>query len=64
MYLLCLSACRSEDDLTHQLGEIIKANLQLKRQVESGASQHILADFMLLLQVSMQHRCEMLILYS
>lgn len=43
--------CRSEDDLTHQLGEIIKANIRLKKQDESGAPQHIISEFALLLQV-------------
>lgn len=42
---------RSEDDLTHQLGEIIKANIRLKKQDESGAPQHIILEFALLLQV-------------
>lgn len=42
---------RSEDDLTHQLGEIIKANIRLKKQDESGAPQHIISEFALLLQV-------------
>ena len=42
---------RSEDDLTHQLGEIIKANNRLRKQEESGAPQHIIAEFALLLQM-------------
>ena len=41
----------SEDDLTHQLGEIIKANNRLRKQEESGAPAHILAEFALLLQM-------------
>ena len=45
------SSARSEDDLTHQLGEIIKANNRLRKQQESGAPQHIIGEFTLLLQM-------------
>jgi DNA-directed RNA polymerase II subunit RPB1 len=45
------SAARSEDDLTHQLSEIIKANNSMRRQEENGAPQHIMAEFAMLLQV-------------
>ncbi|KAL4452229.1 hypothetical protein ABPG75_007891 [Micractinium tetrahymenae] len=45
------SSARSEDDLTHQLGEIIKANNRLRKQEESGAPQHIISEFALLLQM-------------
>lgn len=45
------SSSRSEDDLTHQLGEIIKANNRLRKQEESGAPQHIVSDFAMLLQM-------------
>lgn len=45
------ASARSEDDLTHQLGEIVKANARLARQEEAGAPQHILSEFALLLQV-------------
>jgi DNA-directed RNA polymerase II subunit RPB1 len=45
------SSSRSEDDLTHQLGEIVKANNRLRKQEESGAPQHIIAEFALLLQM-------------
>ena len=45
------SSARSEDDLTHQLGEIIKANNRLRKQEESGAPTHIINEFALLLQV-------------
>ncbi|KDD73427.1 domain 2 of RNA polymerase Rpb1, partial [Helicosporidium sp. ATCC 50920] len=45
------SSARSEDDLTHQLGEIIKANARLARQIEAGAPPHVLSEFALLLQV-------------
>jgi len=45
------SSARSEDDLTHQLSEIIKANNRLRKQEETGAPQHIVAEFALLLQM-------------
>jgi DNA-directed RNA polymerase II subunit RPB1 len=45
------SSARSEDDLTHQLGEIIKANNRLRKQEESGAPAHIINEFAMLLQM-------------
>ena len=45
------SSARSEDDLTHQLSEIIKANIRLQKQEEGGAPQHIISEFCLLLQM-------------
>ena len=48
---MAAACCRSEDDLTHQLGEIIKANNRLRKQEESGAPQHIISEFALLLQM-------------
>ena len=42
--------CRSEDDLTHKLAEIIKANNRLRKQEENGAPQHIIKEFTQLLQ--------------
>ena len=41
---------RCEDDLTHKLAEIIKANNRLKWQEENGAPQHIIREFAALLQ--------------
>lgn len=41
---------RCEDDLTHKLAEIIKANSRLKKQEENGAPQHIIREFTALLQ--------------
>ncbi|KAK9808301.1 hypothetical protein WJX73_009827 [Symbiochloris irregularis] len=41
---------RAEDDLTHKLGEIIKANKNLRQQEESGSPQHIINEFSGLLQ--------------
>lgn len=37
--------------MTHQLGEIVKANNRLRKQEESGAPQHIISEFALLLQM-------------
>lgn len=47
---LILSYCRSEDDLTHKLTDIIKANNRLKKQEENGAPQHIIKEYTQLLQ--------------
>ena len=44
------SGLRSEDDLTHKLAEIIKANNKLRRQDQNGAPQHIIREFSQLLQ--------------
>lgn len=44
------SPYRSEDDLTHKLAEIIKANNKLRRQDQNGAPQHIIREFSQLLQ--------------
>ena len=41
---------RAEDDLTHKLAEIIKANKKLRQQEESGSPQHIINEFAALLQ--------------
>eukprot|EP00906_Rhabdomonas_costata_P031062 RCo043905 len=41
---------RSDDDLTHKLKDIVRANQQLQRQEAAGAPQHIIADFVALLQ--------------
>lgn len=45
------SAARSEDDLTHVLSDIIRANNNLRRQQEAGAPPHVIAEFTSLLQV-------------
>ena len=47
---LAASRRRCEDDLTHKLAEIIKANSRLKKQEENGAPQHIIREFTALLQ--------------
>ncbi|KAG1671615.1 hypothetical protein FOA52_006846 [Chlamydomonas sp. UWO 241] len=44
------SSARCEDDLTHKLAEIIRANNALKRQDMNGAAQHIINEFSQLLQ--------------
>ena len=41
---------RCEDDLTHKLAEIVKANQKLLRQEQNGAPQHIIREFSQLLQ--------------
>ena len=46
----CSCLCRCEDDLTHKLAEIVKANVKLRRQEENGAPQHIIREFSQLLQ--------------
>lgn len=43
-------ATRCEDDLTHKLMEIIRANNQLRKQEQNGAPQHILQEFAQLVQ--------------
>eukprot|EP00667_Euglena_gracilis_P000092 EG_transcript_92 len=44
------SAQRSDDDLTHKLKDIVKANNALLRQEANGAPQHIINEFAQLLQ--------------
>lgn len=41
---------RGEDDLTHKLSDIVKANANLRRQEANGAAAHIISDFAQLLQ--------------
>ncbi|KAJ3220525.1 DNA-directed RNA polymerase II subunit rpb1 [Clydaea vesicula] len=41
---------RSEDDLTHKLADILKANKQLKQTENEGAPAHVIAEFEALLQ--------------
>lgn len=55
--LLCpgLAVLRCEDDLTHKLVEIIRANITLKRMIANGSPQHILNEYVSLLQV--RKRC-------
>jgi DNA-directed RNA polymerase II subunit RPB1 len=44
------SSSRSEDDLTHKLAEIIRANANLRRQLANGAPSHVVSEFTDLLQ--------------
>jgi DNA-directed RNA polymerase II subunit RPB1 len=44
------SASRSEDDLTHKLAEIIRANSNLRKQLVNGAPTHVVVEFTDLLQ--------------
>eukprot|EP00898_Chlorokybus_atmophyticus_P000376 jgi/Chlat1/1339/Chrsp119S01776 len=44
------SSAHSEDDLTHKLAEIVRANAQLKRQEQNGAPAHIINEFSHVLQ--------------
>jgi hypothetical protein len=49
----CVFDCpRCEDDLTHKLVEIIRANVALRRMITNGSPQHILNEYVSLLQVS------------
>lgn len=48
--LVFLVRGRCEDDLTHKLAEIIRANNDLHRQEQNGAPQHIINEFSDLLQ--------------
>eukprot|EP00842_Homolaphlyctis_polyrhiza_P004411 jgi/Hompol1/4971/HPOL_004068-RA len=44
------NSMRSEDDLTHKLADIIKANISLKKHETEGAPAHIVNEFEQLLQ--------------
>lgn len=48
--ILMDTTTRGEDDLTHKLSDIIKANANLKRQELNGAPAHIINEFAQLLQ--------------
>ncbi|KIK66076.1 hypothetical protein GYMLUDRAFT_38551 [Collybiopsis luxurians FD-317 M1] len=43
-------AMRSEDDLTHKLGDIIKASANVRRCEQEGAPPHVISEFEQLLQ--------------
>lgn len=47
---ISMGTMRSEDDVTAKLLDILKTNIMLKKQVESGAGEHICMEFMKLLQ--------------
>lgn len=42
--------CRCEDDLTHKLAEIIRHNNTLRKAEENGAPQHIIRQYVEVLQ--------------
>ncbi|KAH3765593.1 RNA polymerase II largest subunit [Pelomyxa schiedti] len=44
------SAAQGEDDLTHKLGDIIKANADLKKKEETGVAPHIINEVITVLQ--------------
>ena len=41
---------RSEDDLTHKLSDIIRANANIRRCEQEGSPQHVVSEFQALLQ--------------
>jgi DNA-directed RNA polymerase II subunit RPB1 len=41
---------RGEDDLTHKLGDVIRANANVKKCIQEGSPQHIYSEFFQLLQ--------------
>ena len=49
-YIALDSTLRSEDDLTHQYTQILKANNRVKEELQKGAAQHIIAQDTLVLQ--------------
>ncbi|CAH1781896.1 unnamed protein product [Owenia fusiformis] len=48
--VVMFGAARNQDDLTHKLADIIKANNQLKRNEQNGAAAHIIAEDTKMLQ--------------
>ncbi|KTW31322.1 DNA-directed RNA polymerase II subunit rpb1 [Pneumocystis jirovecii RU7] len=42
--------CRGEDDLTHKLSDIIKANANVRRYEQEGAPMHVVSEYEQLLQ--------------
>ncbi|KAI0980614.1 hypothetical protein GJ496_005726 [Pomphorhynchus laevis] len=48
--VLLFGSARSQDDLTHKLADIIKINIQLKRNEKSGAALHIIEEDVRMLQ--------------
>lgn len=49
MYCIYFLSCW-QDDLTHKLADIIKANNQLRRNEQNGAASHIISEDMKMLQ--------------
>uniref|UniRef100_H2Z9E5 DNA-directed RNA polymerase subunit n=1 Tax=Ciona savignyi TaxID=51511 RepID=H2Z9E5_CIOSA len=52
------TSARSQDDLTHKLADIIKANQQLKRNEQNGTASHIILEDVKLLQYHVATLCD------
>ena len=50
MTCLLPHALRSEDDLTYKLVDIIRANSSLRKQEQNGAAQHVLNEWVQMVQ--------------
>ncbi|KAK3607289.1 hypothetical protein CHS0354_002914 [Potamilus streckersoni] len=48
--VVMFGSARNQDDLTHKISDIIKANNQLKRNEQNGAAAHIIAEDVKMLQ--------------
>ncbi|KAI6236689.1 DNA-directed RNA polymerase subunit [Aphelenchoides besseyi] len=48
--VVTFGSARNQDDLTHKLSDIVKANTQLKNNESGGAAAHVLAEDVRLLQ--------------
>ena len=48
--VVMFGSARNQDDLTHKLSDIIKANNQLRRNEQNGAAAHIIAEDTKMLQ--------------
>lgn len=48
--VVMFGSARNQDDLTHKLADIIKANNELQRNEQSGAAAHIIAENVKMLQ--------------
>ncbi|GMR32516.1 hypothetical protein PMAYCL1PPCAC_02711 [Pristionchus mayeri] len=48
--VVTFGSARNQDDLTHKLSDIVKTNIQLKKNEANGAAAHVIADDVKLLQ--------------
>ncbi|KAF8385669.1 ama-1, partial [Pristionchus pacificus] len=48
--VVTFGSAKNQDDLTHKLSDIVKTNIQLKRNEANGAAAHVIADDVKLLQ--------------
>lgn len=48
--VVMFGSARNQDDLTHKLADIIKANNQLRKNEQGGAAAHIIAEDTKMLQ--------------